>query len=71
MLGRGKIFFSNSVLVSDTFPFQALDVLLELSASSKEQAGGYYESTSSADAKYLLESNDSVCYIQLSLFANV
>ncbi|XP_011080796.1 SMR domain-containing protein At5g58720 isoform X2 [Sesamum indicum] len=36
---------------------KALDVLLELSASSKEQVSGYYESTSRGDAQYLLESN--------------
>ncbi|KAL0289066.1 UNVERIFIED_CONTAM: SMR domain-containing protein [Sesamum angustifolium] len=37
---------------------KALDVLLELSASSKEQVSGYCESSSSrGDAQYLLESN--------------
>ncbi|KAL0289941.1 UNVERIFIED_CONTAM: SMR domain-containing protein [Sesamum calycinum] len=37
---------------------KALDILLELSASSKEQVSGYCESSSSrGDAQYLLESN--------------
>ncbi|KAL0458392.1 UNVERIFIED_CONTAM: SMR domain-containing protein [Sesamum latifolium] len=35
----------------------ALDALLELSASTKEQVSGYYESSSGGDTQYLLESN--------------
>lgn len=41
--------------------FQALDTLLELSASSNEQPNGYYESTSGEDMQYLLESSENVC----------
>lgn len=41
--------------------FQALDTLLELSASSKEQPNSYYESASSKDAQYLHKSSNSVC----------
>ncbi|XP_057772475.1 SMR domain-containing protein At5g58720 isoform X3 [Salvia miltiorrhiza] len=39
---------------------KALDTLLELSASSNEQPSGYYESTSSEDTQYLLESSENV-----------
>ncbi|KAL7081994.1 hypothetical protein ACP275_14G073300 [Erythranthe tilingii] len=36
----------------------ALDALLELSASSKEQGSGYFDCTRREDAQYLRESND-------------
>ncbi|KAK4412479.1 SMR domain-containing protein [Sesamum alatum] len=39
---------------------KALDVLLELSASSKEPDSGYFESTSRGDTQYHLESNYSL-----------
>ncbi|KAH6836642.1 hypothetical protein C2S53_005261 [Perilla frutescens var. hirtella] len=39
---------------------KALDVLLELSASSKDQPSGYCESTRSEDAQYHLESTNNV-----------
>ncbi|KAI3461657.1 hypothetical protein Pfo_018320 [Paulownia fortunei] len=42
---------------------KALDVLLELSASSKEQASGYYWSTTREDSQYLLESNNSFIFV--------
>ncbi|KAK4384616.1 SMR domain-containing protein [Sesamum angolense] len=55
---RERSLFQCSYIGHDVLLFQALDVLLELSASSKEQVSGHCESSSSrGDSQYLFESN--------------